>query len=370
MNEQLAEMIEPGSTIGIIGGGQLGRMMALSAANLGYRVVAYAPEEDCPASHVVSHHICADYEDEEQLLLFAECVDVITLEFENIPHRTLQILSEKVQVYPYWEALYIAQNRIREKDFLNDIEAATTEYVAVKDIDSLQAAIRKFGFPVILKTCEMGYDGKGQYLITEHTDITSLWKEAHQAEVRDDIHWICEQYVPFAKEISVVVARSSQGEVLAYDPSENMHKDGVLRTSHVPAVVTRKLSEKAKETAVHIVETLGYIGVLAVEYFVTRDDELLVNEIAPRPHNSGHWTMDACVTSQFEQHVRAVCGLPLGAVDVLCDVEMQNLIGDDVLRWQREIEKHDVKLHLYGKKDVKAGRKMGHINRLLIKNIL
>lgn len=369
MSTQETHTIEPGSTIGIVGGGQLGRMMALAAANLGYQIIVYSPEEEAPAAHVSAKHICASYDDKEQLTEFAKQVDIITLEFENIPHISLQILSKFVEVWPHWEVLRIAQNRIREKDFLNECGVPTTAYKAIHSSQELKGAITEFNYPVVLKTTELGYDGKGQYVIQEHTDIDALWKEAEHIDVSGDgASWICEQYVPFIKEMSVMVARSTSGEVMAYDPSENVHKDGMLRTSYAPAIITNTQKEQAQEIAIKLVEKLGYVGILAIEYFVINDEQLLVNEVAPRPHNSGHWTMDACITSQFEQHIRAICNLPLGSVSLICKVEMHNLIGDEIHAWSKGLSQPNVKFHSYGKKEARKGRKMGHINRLLIEH--
>lgn len=368
MKNKENSLIESGSVVGIIGGGQLGRMTALAAANLGYRVHIYTPERQSgPASQVSDSVSIGSYDDEERLNNFAENVDVVTLEFENIPHESVRALQENLatEICPGWEALYYTKNRIREKDMVQKENIETAAYEAVTDFDSLQNAVKKIGTPSILKTTEMGYDGKGQYVLKKDVNLEHLWNEI-KAEA-SEAGWVLEEFIDFTKEISVVLARDKQGNCKCFPPAENTHVDGILKTSLAPANIEPFIAKKAMEYAKKIADRLSYIGVLAVEFFVDANQQLLVNEIAPRPHNSGHWTMDGCVTSQFEQHVRAICGLPLGNTEALCPVEMTNIIGDDVKNWLEYMKEPNLKLHLYGKEVAKKGRKMGHLNRLLHK---
>lgn len=355
--------LPPGSTIGIIGGGQLGRMTALAAARLGYRCHVFAPEEDSPGAQVSAAATVAAYDDLDAMRAFAASCDVVTFEFENIPHSSVKMLEEQAVVRPGWKALAVAQDRLVEKDFINEI-APTTPYRRVASPAELRAAVAEIGAPAVLKTATMGYDGKGQVLITPDTDPDAAWAEMG-AELG-----ILEAFVDLEREISVIVARSPGGGWATFPPVENRHANHILDTTIAPARLSKKLREQAVETAHGIAGALDLVGLLAVEMFVTRNQKLLVNEIAPRPHNSGHWTMDACATSQFEQFVRAVCGLPLGATDVLFDAVMTNLIGDDVHAWPDLLSEPGARLHLYGKKDVRPGRKMGHVNRLYPKGSL
>jgi 5-(carboxyamino)imidazole ribonucleotide synthase len=349
--------IPTGSTIGIIGGGQLGRMTALAAANLGYKVCIYTNQNNSPASHVAEETIVAEYDDSEALQKFAALVDVITFEFENIPHKSVQILEDSVPVRPSWQALHISQNRLREKDYLNSIGVKTAPYKAISSVDDLTSALDEIGPKAILKTTELGYDGKGQFVIDGNSNLDSIWKEINSQEA------VLEGMVPFVKEVSVVIARGVDGESQAYTAVENIHKNGILDTTIAPAEIAEEISVKAQNIAKKVADSLDYVGVLAVEMFVLDSDDVLVNEIAPRPHNSGHWTMDACYTSQFEQCVRAVCGLPLGGADYHSKAIMTNLIGKDIHQWESIIKEPNAKLHLYGKKEARAGRKMGHVNR-------
>lgn len=355
MNKPLA----PGSTIGILGGGQLGRMTALAAANLGYRCYIMEPQRNCPAADVSAGHLAAAYESEAALLKFASQVDLVTLEFENIPVKSLKFLEHQVPVYPGPQALEVSQDRVREKSFLNDQGIETAPWAAVKNAEDLDIAIEKIGRPSVLKTTRFGYDGKGQAMLRPETDPIAAWRELGSG------YCVLEGFVDFTMEISVIVARSTMGEVKAYEPVENRHKNHILDETHVPAPITAEQADQAMEIAAKAVEAMDLVGLLAVEMFVTSDGRILVNEVAPRPHNSGHWTMNACETSQFEQLVRAVCGLPLGSTKRLGRARMKNLIGRDVNNWEQYLSEPGAHLHLYGKKDVKAGRKMGHVNWLL-----
>jgi 5-(carboxyamino)imidazole ribonucleotide synthase len=351
--------IAPGSTIGIIGGGQLGRMTALAAANLGYKVHILCPEENCPASHYCDEFFIADYDDEQALIDFAKSVDVVTFEFENIPHTSVSFLEKYTLVRPSWKALETSQNRIREKDFINSLDIPTAPYAKVTSAQELSSAYATIGTKkAILKTTELGYDGKGQFVIDGNSDLNAIWNESGMKE------GVLEGFVPFIKEISVIVARRPSGDSIAFPPAENDHKDSILDISTVPASIIIETAEMAKKQASIIAAELGLEGLLAVEFFVMKDGSLAVNEFAPRPHNSGHWTMDGCMTSQFEQFVRAVCDLPFGPVDQIFDVRMKNLIGTDINNWEMILGDPAAKLHLYGKKEPRPGRKMGHVNYL------
>ena len=355
------DIIAPGSVIGIIGGGQLGRMTALAAANLGYACHIFCPEAQSPAMLVSSASTIAAYSDAVAINAFAKAVDVVTFEFENIPHETVQLIEDHVPVRPGWRALHVSQNRLREKEFLNQNGAPTAPYRKVESAAGLDAALKEIGRPAVLKTAAMGYDGKGQVKIDESMSAAEAW-----AMMGSDLG-ILEGFVDFSAEISVVIARKADGTWAAFDPVENRHAHHILDLTLAPALLSESLSTKAVDLARKIAEALDYVGVLAVEMFLTKGDEILVNEIAPRPHNSGHWTMDACATSQFEQLVRAVCNLPLGSPARHHDAVMKNLIGEDVEKWREALACENAHLHLYAKREARAGRKMGHINYLFPK---
>lgn len=355
--------LSPGVIIGILGGGQLGRMTALAAARLGYPCHIYTDEPNSPASQVAAKTTVASYTDEAALAAFAKDVAVVTFEFENIPEITAATLARHVTVRPGPRCLAIAQDRLREKDFLNSIGATTAPYRRVTSVQDLTQALRDLGRPAVLKTTRLGYDGKGQVMIDGSMKPAAAWK-AMGAPAKGEAEGVLEGFVDFEREISVIVARAPDGTWAAFDPVENRHVHHVLDTTIAPAAIPQELADKAIGTARHIAEQLDLVGLLAVEMFVTREGGILINEIAPRPHNSGHWTMDACVTSQFEQFVRAVCGLPLGSPARHADAVMKNLLGDEVLRWREILAEPTAKLHLYGKSEPRPGRKMGHVNRL------
>jgi 5-(carboxyamino)imidazole ribonucleotide synthase len=352
-------IFSPGSTIGILGGGQLGRMTVLAAARLGYRCHIFTPEEDAPASQVSARTTVAAYDDEAALARFAESVDVVTFEFENVPGHTADLLAAKRPVRPSPDVLRTAQDRLREKDFLRSIDVATTRYREVASAAALRRAIPDVGPRSVLKTVRLGYDGKGQVMIGPETDLDEAWRRMG-AEVG-----ILEGFVDFACEISVIVARSDSGTNAAYPPVENLHSHHILDTTLAPARISPEVAMRAEAIARHVAEKLKVVGILAVEMFVTHSGEVLVNELAPRPHNSGHWTIDACHTSQFEQLVRAVCGLPLGSPEPYSDAVMKNLIGSDVEKWRDFLGDPAARLHLYGKTEARPGRKMGHVTRLV-----
>lgn len=352
-------MIEPGGTIGILGGGQLGRMTALAAAALGYRCHIYCPETDSPAKRVTALATTADYGDRAALRKFAAAVDVVTFEFENVPAEGVEILAALKPVRPGPDALRIAQDRLKEKDFLRSIDVATARYREVASEKSLREALREIGPEAVLKTVRLGYDGKGQVMIRANTDLAAAWSQMGAGL------GILESFVDFACEISVIVARGMDGACAAYVPVENQHSHHILDTTIAPARVAPEIAMRAEAIARHVAEKLDLVGLLAVEMFVTAGGEVLVNEIAPRPHNSGHWTIDACITSQFEQFVRAICGLPLGSPERHSNAVMKNLIGDDVAKWREALNEPAAKLHLYDKDAPRPGRKMGHVTRLL-----
>lgn len=350
--------IPPGGTIGIIGGGQLGRMTALAAARLGYKCHIFCPEPGCPASLVSDVTTTAAYDDQQALAAFADAVDVVTFEFENIPADSVRILAEHVTVRPGWHVLDTAQDRVVEKSFFNGIGIATAPWRQVDDLAGLEAAVAELGRPSVLKTRKFGYDGKGQVKIAADTDLAQAWEAIGKAPA------ILEGFVSFSCELSVIVARGPDGQAECFDLVENRHKDHILDITIAPAQVDPKIAAAARKIGLDAAAALELVGLLAVELFLTADGKLLVNEMAPRPHNSGHWTQDACHTDQFEQFVRAVCGLPLGDPSRHSDAEMTNLIGDDVLSVPALLAEPGARLHLYGKTEARPGRKMGHVNRI------
>ena len=352
-------MLAPGATIGILGGGQLGRMTALAAARLGYRVHIFATEQDSPAAQVSAGATVAPYEDDAALARFAAAVDVATFEFENIPAEAVRRVAALKPVMPRPEVLEISQDRLREKDFLNRIGVATTEYQEIGDATALAETLAGLKGRAVLKSSRMGYDGKGQVAVDPGTRADEAWRQMGGAR------GILEGFVDFRCEVSVVVARAAGGAMAAYPPVENRHVNHILDTTIAPATLPAETAREAEQIAYDVAARLELVGVLAVEMFVTRDGRLLVNELAPRPHNSGHWTIDACATSQFEQLVRAICGLPLGSTERHADAVMKNLIGDEVETWRDAIADPTARLHLYGKHIVLPGRKMGHVTRLL-----
>ncbi len=354
----MTEPLSPGATIGILGGGQLGRMLSVAAARLGFKTCIYEPGGDCPASHVANFHLRAEYDDEAALNRFAEAVDVITYEFENIPTEALDLLEAHRPIRPGREALRVSQDRLIEKRFLRDLGLMTAPFAAIDDAADLTAALEEIGPPAILKTRRFGYDGKGQARLHSAGDAGDALADMAGAPA------ILEGFVDFSHEVSVIAARSITGEVACFDPGENVHRDGILRTTTVPARMTVSQRTDAVILAGRILNALDYVGVMGVELFVTPQG-LVVNEIAPRVHNSGHWTQNGCAVDQFEQHIRAVAGWPLGDGQRHSDVVMENLIGDDIDRVPDLAREADTALHLYGKAETKPGRKMGHVNRIL-----
>lgn len=347
--------------LGILGGGQLGRMTALAAARLGIKTYIYCPEKDCPASHVAAQTFCHPYESKKHLKQFAESVDAITYEFENIPVETIRYLQTICPVYPDDKLLEVAQDRVKEKQFLNDIGIPTAKWAVPDTPESIHAQINEMECSeYIFKTTRFGYDGKGQVFCRKFDDPSEKWAELNHEPI------IIEQAIEFSCEISVIVCRDKLGQTVTYGPSLNEHKNHILFKSTIPAPIPDQIADKAKEMAVLLAEAVDLVGVLALELFVTPDGKILANEIAPRPHNSGHWTIDACATSQFDQHARTVCGLPVGLPHRHSDAVMVNLIGDDAKRENLDpwLEMKGANLHLYGKEEIRDGRKMGHVTIL------
>ena len=353
--------LRPGSTIGILGGGQLGRMLALAGAKLGLKSHIFCPDPNSPAFDVTPFKTVAEYDDEAALRAFAAQVDVVTYEFENVPAATAEILSGLKPLRPGANALAISQDRLAEKSFLASKNIPVAPYRAVHSLAELKAAVAELGLPAVLKTTRLGYDGKGQRVLREPGDADAAFAELKPHPL------VLEGFVPFEKEISVVVARGADGQVRAFDPAENVHRHHILFTSTVPADIPAIVARQAGMMAKAIVIALDYVGVLGVEFFVVTEGgrtSLVVNEIAPRVHNSGHWTEAVCLTDQFEQHMRAVAGWPLGDPRRYADVVMQNLVGDEVDIVPGGID-GDTQPHLYGKAEARPGRKMGHINRIV-----
>ena len=356
-----AAPLEPGATIGIIGGGQLGRMLAMAAARLGYRTIILEPDSHAPAAQVANSQIVAGYDDPAALEQLAEFCDVVTYEFENVPVTAVQWLEARVPVRPGSKALEVAQDRLLEKTMARELGAATALFAAVSKRPDLDAAISTTGLPAVLKTTRLGYDGKGQAKIVRPEDADTAFAAMHGKTA------ILESFVHFECEVSVVAARGVSGEVCAFDVAENVHRDHILHTSTIPSALGSDARAEALRIATAIAGHLDYIGVFAVEFFAVRDGEghrLLVNEIAPRVHNSGHWTEAACAISQFEQHIRAITGLPLGDPARHSDCVMENLIGDDVANVAELAAESGTVLHLYGKSEARPGRKMGHVTRI------
>ncbi|RKF16063.1 5-(carboxyamino)imidazole ribonucleotide synthase [Roseovarius spongiae] len=353
----MTEPLAPGATIGILGGGQLGRMLSVAAARLGFRTCIFEPGGDCPASHVANNHFRSEYEDADALRDFAAAADVITYEFENIPTSALDILEPLKPVRPGRNALRVSQDRLVEKAFLTDLGLATAPFAAVDDAVDLAQSIDEIGLPAILKTRRFGYDGKGQARLRAPGDAEGALAAMQGASA------IYEGFIEFSHEVSVIAARGLGGDVACFDPGENVHEGGILRTTTVPARLGAAQRADAVLLAAKILNKLDYVGVMGVELFVTPGG-LIVNEIAPRVHNSGHWTQNGCAVDQFEQHIRAVAGWPLADGARHSNVVMENLIGDDMDRVPALAREGNAALHLYGKAEVKPGRKMGHVNRV------
>jgi len=352
--------IVPGSVIGIIGGGQLGRMLAMAAAQLGYKCHIYAPDEFPPAAEVSAQFTRGAFDDSAALARFASEVDVATYEFENIAAGPLAAITERAPLHPRREALNIAQDRLAEKKFIVEQGGESAPFAAVDDLGGLEAALAEIGAPAILKTRRFGYDGKGQVRIEAAAEASAAWQKVREAPC------ILEGLVRFDAEFSVLLCRSADGSTALWPTPENVHRNGILAVSTVPASLALRPAIAAAEALAHrVAEALDYVGVLTLEFFAL-GDQAIFNEMAPRVHNSGHWTIEGALTSQFENHIRAICGLPLGATDLTASkVEMRNLIGADVDGWHDILGDRSAHLHLYGKGEAREGRKMGHVTRLI-----
>lgn len=361
MNRNLSPIL-PGATLGMLGGGQLGRMFAVAASRLGYKVIVYAPETESPAGEVSHKHICAPYEDEERLLQFAREVQVISLEFENIPVATLERVSELAPVRPGPKVLGISQHRIKEKSTLQDAGFLVTPFLPVEPNADLRGIAETLGLPIVLKTVQFGYDGKGQRIVRSVEELEAARVALGNGPL------IAEKMIDFRAEVSILVARNPNGETVVYPLVENEHRQHILDVTRCPVSPTlAHLDQQAQQIALGVADTLQLEGLLCIEFFVA-GDQLMINEIAPRPHNSGHWSIEGCVTSQFEQQVRAVCNLPLGSTSLVAPCAMVNILGDlwgnSSPKWKLAMEEPRTYLHLYGKSKAAIGRKMGHITQL------
>jgi len=351
--------LPPGSTIGVLGGGQLGRMLALAAARLGFDTAILTPEADAPAARVAAHAIIAAYDDPAALETLARVAQVITFEFENVPAAALDHLARLgAEVAPGPRALAIAQDRFEEKTFLNQAGAPTVAFAAIDGAQDLQAALRQLGSPLLLKTRRGGYDGKGQVWVTRPAEAETAWRSLGGRPA------IAEAPADFRREVAVIAARGRDGEIALYPLTESHHEHGVLRRANAPALASPRILAEAERIAAILLGALDYVGVMGVEMFERDDGRLLVNEFAPRVHNTGHWTLDGCEVDQFEQHIRAIAGWPLGPTAAIARVEMTNLLGDEAAAWARLAREPETRLWLYGKGEGRPGRKMGHVNRL------
>lgn len=356
------QVILPGATLGILGGGQLGRMFTTSARDMGYEVVVFDPDKNSPAGGVATKHICASYDDELSLDALVDACDVVTLEFENIPLSTIRYLEKSIPVFPASNSIEIAQNRIKEKTFIQEIGLKTADFVEIESVADCESVNHDL-FPAILKTIELGYDGKGQVVCKTANDLKEAFMSLGQ------VACILENKIDLKTEMSVVVCRGLNGQSEFFPAAENHHINGILDTSIVPAQVPELIAKRAQKQAQKIADALNYCGVIAIEFFISTANDLLINEMAPRPHNSAHFTMDACVTSQFEQQVRMVTQMPAGSCRLISPVVMWNVLGDiwpnsDQPDWSYVFKDRSSKLHLYGKREARIGRKMGHINIL------
>jgi len=355
-------MILPGATLGMLGGGQLGRMFTTAAQTMGYNVIVLDPDSNSPAGIIADQHLCAKYDDEVALSKLADLCDAITTEFENIPASTLAFLEARTIVHPSSKALASTQNRIIEKEFIASLGIAVAPFAPIRTHTDIDAIKDNFTFPAILKLANFGYDGKGQAVCQTIEDVYHAFDRLGAAEC------VLEQRINLDKEISTVLARSQDGTITNFPVAENIHVNGILHSTTVPSSVSEALTDQALEMADTIAAGLNYVGTMAVEFFISKEGDVIANEIAPRPHNSGHYTLNACATSQFEQQVRMLCNLPSGNCNLTSPVVMINLLGDvwgkTSPHWQHLLDKPNVKLHLYGKKEARVGRKMGHFNVL------
>jgi 5-(carboxyamino)imidazole ribonucleotide synthase len=364
-----AAVIEPGSVLGVLGGGQLGAMFTMAASRLGYRVAVWDPDPDAPAHRIAAHSFPVPFTDQQSLSRFADLVSVVTYEWENIPAELCRALEQRKPVRPSSAVLTVIQNRLGQKTFLASNKFPVPPFVCLASPDRLLSTVRQIGCPVLCKTATSGYDGKGQWRITRESDVREV-EQALVQSARSGMRWIVESLVPFERELSILVVRGTDGQSCTYPMAENEHEEGMLRTTKVPAPGSSAVAERAATLATQVIDRLEGVGVFCLELFQLPSGELLINEIAPRPHNSGHYTLDACSVSQFEQQVRALCGMPLGEVRLLSPAVMVNLIGDDaavVIKGagcQSLLNIPGAVLHLYGKREIRSRRKMGHVTFL------
>jgi 5-(carboxyamino)imidazole ribonucleotide synthase len=353
--------LPPGGMIGILGGGQLGRMLAHAAEQLGFDVAIYTDEQDSPAARVAAMTMIADYQDVEELTAFAQRVDVITTEFENVPAQTAEaLIAAGARVAPNPHALAVAQDRFDEKSYFQSAGIATPAFAAVSSQEELEAAVVEIGLPAILKTRRLGYDGRGQIRLLTNDDVAGAYEKLGAPG-------ILEGFCNFVCEVSIIAARGQDGAIAYFDLCENEHAGGILSRTQVPARVSELVEINARGAAKRVLEAFDYVGVLTIEFFVMDDGSLVANEMAPRVHNSGHWTIEGALTSQFEQHIRAIAGWPLGPTTRVADCEMLNLIGEQALDWKKLAADQNTRLHLYGKRDARTGRKMGHVTKLKLR---
>jgi 5-(carboxyamino)imidazole ribonucleotide synthase len=357
-NNQSDLLVKPNDNLGIIGGGQLGRMLAMEAKRLGIKTIIYSETEECPAQSIADKMIVGSYQDAALLDAFSRDCAVITYEFENIPIAMADYLAMRTQLRPGHDILSVTQDRLSEKTFLKALSIPTAEFGAVVYEGDIKILMEQINAPAILKTRSMGYDGKGQVVIDTIKNASMAYYEIGEVPA------IVEQKIDFIQEFSVIGVRNCHGEFLAYPPADNVHEKGILRTSTVPSKLSASVIQTGIDYTKKIADSLGYIGVLAVEFFVTKDNQVFVNEIAPRVHNSGHWTLDGCYISQFEHHIRAICGWKLGTVENHSSAIMTNLIGHDIDNWQTYADKPNAQLHIYGKSEIRQGRKMAHVTEL------
>ncbi|MFV8828689.1 5-(carboxyamino)imidazole ribonucleotide synthase [Alkalihalobacterium sp. APHAB7] len=354
------QLIEPGKTIGILGGGQLGRMMALSAREMGYQIAVLEPQENSPCGQIADIEVVANYNDLQGAQELAAKCDVLTYEFENIDSQTARYLDENLYLPQGYKLLETTQHRLTEKKAIQELGLPVAPYVSVNELTDLEQGVQELGLPAVLKTCRGGYDGKGQFVIKTDSQVLEAYER-----LKASGELVLEKWITFEKELSVIVSRNVSGQVETFPVAENIHVNNILHQTIVPARIEARIQGQAKEMAIRLASGLEMVGTLAVEMFYTGEGELYINELAPRPHNSGHYTMNACETSQFEQHIRAVCNWPLGHATLLKPVVMVNILGEHLPRVLQKIDQfQDMKLHLYGKAEAKKGRKMGHINVL------
>lgn len=342
--------------IGIFGGGQLGKMICLEAHKLGFKTAIFCPEQDNIASFCTNKSFIANYDDKKALDEFIDYVDIATLEFENIPVETISYVAQKIPVFPDANILKITQNRLLEKSFLQDNSIKTANFTEIKTLNDLENGLKNFNFKAILKTATLGYDGKGQYILDKNSNLEEILRKNQTNQL------ILEEFVSFSQEFSIIICRNQKGQTSCYDPLTNIHKNNILDESIYPAQISDKTQKQAKDIAIKIAQKLNLYGILAIEFFLLKDETILVNELAPRPHNSGHFSMDAAITSQFEQMIRAITNLTFGNNQFIQSGKMKNLIGDDIKQVDQYFSNLNAKIHIYGKKQIKEGRKMGHIN--------